>query len=342
MRTLIGEAGGLRTPGPSAEAYAPANIALCKYWGKRDNELNLPVTASLSISLGRLGTRTRLTPRSGADDRITLNGDPVPADSVFARRLRTFLDPFRAGEAKAFEIETENTIPTAAGLASSASGYAALVMALDRLFGFNWSPAQCSIAARLGSGSACRSIGHGFYRWNRGEREDGMDSFAVPVDTPWPELRIGLLHISSGEKNISSRDAMKRTVETSPLYREWPGKVERDLPRLAEALADRNLHIAGAVSENNALSMHATSLGAWPPVLFWLPETVEKLHAVWQARADGLSVYATMDAGPNIKLLYEASAEPAIRERFPTLEPVSPFEEMPEKSPGAVSGSRVD
>lgn len=304
---------------------APANIALCKYWGKRDTELNLPVTSSLSVSLGTLGTRTTVQQAETTEDIVLLNGAPAAPDSDFARRLNAFLDLFREPGGPGWRVETVNTIPTAAGLASSASGFAALVLALDDWFGWALDGRSLSILARLGSGSASRSVFTGFVEWHAGEAADGMDSYAEPLDLSWPDFRIGLWTLSAEAKKIGSRDAMRRTVETSALYRAWPGQCAEDLPGLRSALSDRDIERTGALAERNALAMHATGLGAWPPVLFWLPETVAALRAVWALRDGGVPVYATMDAGPNVKVLFEANREADVLSAIPALTAVAPF-----------------
>ena len=311
-------------PAEEAEASASANIALCKYWGKRDEELNLPVTSSLSVSLGSLGTRTRIALREGADE-VTLNGEPVRPSAPFARRLCAFLDLFRPEKGTGFAVETENTIPTAAGLASSASGFAALVLALDRLMGWGLDARALSILARLGSGSASRSIASGFVEWHVGVRADGMDSFAEPLAETWPGLCIAALVVSDAQKPIGSREGMRHTRETSSLYAAWPEQVAADLRALREALRERDFAALGRTAEGNALAMHGTMLGARPPVCYWLPESLGAIHAVWQARAEGLPVYFTMDAGPNVKLLFEAQDEAAVRARFPGAEVAKPF-----------------
>ncbi len=309
----------------SGHGRAPSNIALCKYWGKRDTELNLPVTSSLSISLGNLGTSTTIEQKTGTDE-VVLNGLPVPADTGFARRLRDYLDPFRSSPDSGFRVVTANTIPTAAGLASSASGYAALVIALDSLYGWNLSPGDMSILARIGSGSASRSVYHGFVEWHAGVRTDGMDSKAEKLNSVWPDLRIGLVKISVEEKAVSSRDAMKGTVETSLLYRAWPEQVARDLAALHGAIQRADFESLGRTAENNALAMHATALAAWPPTLFWKAESVAAMHRVWALRRQGLPVYFTMDAGPNLKLIAEKKNVREIQDEFPDVEWVSPFE----------------
>ena len=178
----------------TASAFAPANIALCKYWGKRDSELNLPMTSSLSVSLGDKGTCTKISVND--QDKIILNGDMLSLDLPFAKRLIAYLDLFRTQDHLHFSIETTNNIPTGAGVASSASGFAALVLALDKLFQWQLDKKHLSILARLGSGSACRSLWQGFVKWHVGVRGDGMDSVAEPLSIEWPNFRMGLLIFS--------------------------------------------------------------------------------------------------------------------------------------------------
>ncbi|HMO50752.1 MAG TPA: diphosphomevalonate decarboxylase [Kiritimatiellia bacterium] len=317
--------GGRRTPAAAqGKGIAPANIALVKYWGKRDEALNLPVTSSLSVSLGHLGTTTTLEPIAGADE-ILLNGLPVPEDTTFARRLHAYLDFFRPEPTAGYRVITRNTIPTAAGLASSASGYAALALALNDLHRWGLAPRDLSILARLGSGSASRSIFTGLVRWNAGAREDGMDSFAEPIPLRFPGLRIGLIKVSVAEKAVSSRDAMKQTVAGSPLYRAWPDQVTRDLDAMLAAFQNHDMEALGRTAENNALAMHATAVAAWPPTLFWLPESVKAMHEMWRMRAEGLPVYFTMDAGPNLKVLTAAEHTDTVDKQFPGVEWVDPF-----------------
>jgi diphosphomevalonate decarboxylase len=322
VRAAIGER-SLRPAHATAEAYAPANIALVKYWGKRDEALRLPVTGSLSVSLGELGTRTRLTPADA--DRVALNGVALSADDPFARRLSGFLDLFRSAEAPGFAVETVNTVPTAAGLASSASGFAALVGALDALMGWSLPERGRSMLARLGSGSACRSVRAGFMEWRAGERADGADSFAEPLSETWPALRIGLVVVEAGPKPIGSGEAMRRTCATSPLYAAWPATVARDLTDARAAIAARDLERLGVTAEGNALAMHATMIAARPSVCYWTADTLDVLRRLRVLRGEGVAVYATMDAGPNVKLLFEHSAESAILGEFPGLAVVRPF-----------------
>ncbi len=287
----------------SATAYAPVNIALIKYWGKRTIPLHLPLTDSFSITIDA-GTTTTVT-QSTLSDTVSLNGTPLDPSSPFYLRLTTFLDLVRPHPAFRFAITTQNDIPTAAGLASSASGFAALVLALNRFFSWNLSTQQLSCLARLGSGSACRSIQAGFSHWKRGTRADGLDSYAEKVPAEWPELAFGILLLSSKQKTIGSSDAMRRTVDTSPLFPLWASCVERDLEQLLKSLEGNDFDLFGRTIEQNALTMHATMHASWPPIVYWQPETLSALHAIFKARADGLPLYATMDAGPNVKLFFQ-------------------------------------
>ncbi len=306
----------------AATAFAPANIALVKYWGKREARLNLPRTGSLSLSLGTLGTTTSVEP--AAQDSLALGGEPVDPASGFAKRLWAFVDEAAPGRPP-LAVATENTIPTAAGLASSASGFAALVLALDRAFGWRLPRAALSVLARQGSGSACRSLWRGFVAWRAGTRDDGLDSHGEPLEARWPELRIGLLLADTGPKAVGSREAMNHTVATSPLYAAWPAAVEGHLREIRSAIAAQDVHHLGRVAEASALTMHATMLAADPAVVYWRPESVRLIHEVRRLREDGLPVYLTMDAGPNLKLLYEAASEPAVQSAFPGLTPVDPW-----------------
>lgn len=305
---------------------APVNIALSKYWGKRDTELNLPTNGSLSISLPKLGTQTQIQwhPDLSAI-QVELNGKTLADSDPFAQRLANYLTYFRPDTAGNFHIITHNSVPTAAGLASSASGYAALVLALDDLFQWQLSKEKLSLLARLGSGSASRSIYEGFAIWHQGQQEDGLDSYAQALDAAWPELCIGLLEIDISQKPVSSTQGMQQTVNTCELYQAWPQKAEQDLKIIKQAILQQDFATLGATAENNALSMHATMIATWPPILYWQAESVSAMHRVWQLRQEGIEVYFTMDAGPNLKLLFLEQDQTALEAAFPQLKTLKPF-----------------
>lgn len=282
------------------------------------------MTSSLSLSLGKLGTKTEIFFTSESD-QIILNDVPVSPEDSFSVRLSQFLDLFRPHPQVFFLVQTNNSIPTSAGLASSASGFAALVLALDELFNWKLDLWELSILARLGSGSACRSLYNGFVKWHAGLAVDGMDSYATPVQAIWPEVRIGLVTVSGRTKPISSREAMQQTIMNSLLYRAWAEQVDRDLANLEQAIEARDFELLGRTAETNALAMHATMIASWPPVFYWLPDSVEKMQQVWHWRTGGLPLYFTMDAGPNLKLIFESSIENEVRQHFPEVEIVAPF-----------------
>ena len=309
------------TPLPCT-AVAGTNIALVKYWGKRGGAaLNLPAAGSLSLTLRELATRTTVrfgaphapaTP-GAARDRVILNGRD--ADPKTQRRVGAFLDLVRAraGLDEPAEVVTENSVPTAAGLASSASGFAALALAASRAVGLALPPEELSALARQGSGSAARSIFGGFVEMRAGARDDGADAHAAPLldEGAWP-LRMVVAVTSEGEKAIGSTEAMQRTAATSPYYRGWIDSVEGDLRDARAAIAERDLPRLGAVAERSALRMHACALAADPPILYWSAATMAAMHTVRDLRARGLGAFFTIDAGPHVKVLCEAAQSSAV------------------------------
>jgi diphosphomevalonate decarboxylase len=307
-------------------AFAPTNIALCKYWGKRNVELNLPETSSLSIALPDKGAMTTVTLLDDTKDIINLNNETVDQDSVFAKRLSAFLDLFRSKKPWHLKVDINMNIPVAAGLASSACGFAALVSALNDLFNWQLQRRELSILARLGSGSASRSFWEGFVEWHAGIQPDGMDSFSEPLKEEWSQLCVGILPISDKAKAVSSREAMQRTVNSSSLYSAWPKKVARDLAILKQAIQVKNFSLLGGTAESNALTMHATMLSSWPPVCYFLPETISAMKKVWELRDQGLELYFTEDAGPNLKLLFLEENKQTVQSHFPEIETIKVFQ----------------
>lgn len=315
---------GKTEPGTEGTAVAPINIALCKYWGKRDELINLPVTSSLSISLSPLGTKTDVRIAEGTDSFV-LNDQEISLESPAGQRVVEYLDLFRPDPHTAFHIDSSTNVPVAAGLASSASGFAALAMALDKLFNWNLDTRSLSILARLGSGSASRSVFDGFVEWHAGEDPDGMDCYAEKLPYEWPVFCVALVEISSEQKYISSRAAMAQTVRTSKLYRGWPARARADLEELKAGIAEKDIVRVGRVAEANALAMHATMLDSRPAVLYWKPETIKTIEKIWAIREAGTALYFTMDAGPNIKLLFEECDRDLIEREFSPQTTVVPF-----------------
>ncbi|MEU9917693.1 diphosphomevalonate decarboxylase [Streptomyces sp. NPDC051001] len=298
-----------QTGAERATAVAHPNIALIKYWGKSDERLFLPRTDSLSMTLDIFPTTThvRLDAQAG-HDAVTLNG--VPATGEALRRIVTFLDLVRdrAGSLQRAVVDTENTVPTGAGLASSASGFAALATAAAAAYGLDLDATALSRLARRGSGSASRSIFGGFAMWHAGRTtgtatDADLSSYAEPVPTAELDPALVIAVVNAGPKDVSSRTAMRRTVDTSPLYEPWAASSRDDLADMQVALKRGDLEAVGEIAERNALGMHATMLAARPAVRYLSPATLTVLDSVLQLRRDGIPAYATMDAGPNVKVL---------------------------------------
>jgi diphosphomevalonate decarboxylase len=297
-----------------ATALAHPNIALVKYWGKRDDALILPHQSSLSMTLSPLAVRTTVAFGEGAADEVELNGH-VARGSERERVLRV-LEVVRAeagGQLGAARMVSRGDFPAAAGLASSAAGFAALAVAARAAAGLPANARVASLLARLGSGSACRSVEGGFCEWMRGERLDGTDSYAVQrFDAKhWPELRMVVAILNRDEKEVKSRDGMKSAVDTSPYYPAWVKDAEAEVARARDIIARKDLQALGELCERNAWRMHATSMAADPPLCYLLPKTLELIHSLREQRRKGVPVWFTLDAGPNPVLLTDAAHEVA-------------------------------
>ncbi|MFF2654152.1 diphosphomevalonate decarboxylase [Streptomyces sp. NPDC058045] len=307
---------GERSSTGGATAVAHPNIALVKYWGKRDDELILPVADSLSMTLDVFSTTTTVRLDSEAPvDRVTLNGAPAAEEPY--RRVAAFLDLVRgrAGRIERAVVDTRNTVPTGAGLASSASGFAALAVAAADAYDLPLDATGLSRLARRGSGSASRSIFGGFAVWHAGQGtgvEGDLSSYAEPVAVGDLDAALVIAIVDAGPKAVSSRVAMRRTVDTSPLYRPWVESSRADLTEMRAALLRGDLAAVGEIAERNALGMHATMLGARPAVRYMSPATLVVLDAVHQLRREGVAAYATMDAGPNVKVLCDGADAPRV------------------------------
>ncbi|MGO3090423.1 MAG: diphosphomevalonate decarboxylase [Galactobacter sp.] len=283
----------------TAIARAHPNIALVKYWGKRDEELILPETGSLSMTLDAFPTTTSVTLTPAADrDEFLLGGQTVAGKPL--ERVVTFLEHVRslAGSTVKARVESSNEVPTAAGLASSAAGFAALAVAAAAEYGLELSERDLSRLARRGSGSACRSIpgGTGFAIWRAGSDDESSYAEAVPA----PEMRMVVLTLDAGSKSVSSREAMRRCAATSPFHDAWVSSTAQTLVEAEAAAAAGDFTTLGELTESNALRMHAHINGAFPPIRYLAPASIAAFDAIAGLRAAGVEVYGTADAGPNV------------------------------------------
>ncbi|HEX5962024.1 MAG TPA: diphosphomevalonate decarboxylase [Rhodanobacteraceae bacterium] len=285
-----------------ATAQAQPNIALVKYWGKRDDALNLPAAGSLSITLDGLHTRTsvQFDPALTQDD-IVLNGERDRGQTL---KLGAFLDLFRerAGVTTRARMESCNDFPTGAGLASSASGFAALAVACDHALGLGLDARELSRLARRGSGSAARSIFGGFVEMAAGMREDGTDAFAAPLlgAAAWP-LKVVIAITTREAKATGSRAGMAASQRTSPYYRDWVATVPHDLSVARAAVKARDFDKLAEVSEASCLAMHAVMLATRPALIYWNGATLDCIQRIRALQVAGTRVFYTVDAGPQVK-----------------------------------------
>jgi diphosphomevalonate decarboxylase len=302
-----------------AVARACTNIALVKYWGKRDAALNLPAVGSLSLTLDGLSTRTSVVfDAKLSADELVLNG--AAADERATGRVSRLLDLVRAraGRREHARVDSANDFPTAAGLASSASAFAALALAATRAAGLRLDDRELSILARRGSGSAARSIFGGLVEMHRGSRADGEDSFAEPIASDW-DLRMIIAATTRGPKQTLSTDGMQHTATTSPYYEAWVRLNERDLETARAAIEARDLEALGAVTEASCLSMHASALAARPAVLYFHGATIEGYRLIQELRRGGVPVWFTCDAGPHVKALTDPAHAQQVEAALATL-----------------------
>lgn len=296
---------------------APVNIAVIKYWGKRDEELILPINSSLSVTLHQDQLKTTTTAaisRDFKEDRLWLNREEAdvghPRLQSCLREMRRLARKRRGGSAGAavplslaykVHVASVNNFPTAAGLASSAAGYACLVHTLARLYGVE---GELSEVARQGSGSACRSMLGGFVQWLMGEQPDGKDSIAQQVapETHWPELRVLILVVSAEKKPVGSTAGMQTSVDTSPLLKHRAEAVVPErMAQMIQFIQQRDFEGFGQLTMKDSNQFHATCLDTFPPI-FYLNDVSRRIIALahrFNAHHGKTKVAYTFDAGPN-------------------------------------------
>jgi diphosphomevalonate decarboxylase len=301
-----------------ATAVANANIALIKYWGKRDEVLMLPQNSSISMTCEGMGTKT--TVEFGGYDKDVFILDRRVMEGKEYEKVKKFLDLVRekAGIIQKAKIVSENSMPTAAGLASSASGFAALALSASKAAGLDLSEKELSRLARRGSGSASRSVPEGFVEWYAGKSEDGSDCYSESIagKDHWPEFRMLAVVVSTEQKKVKSRAGMAQTVANCPLYHCWLKTVDDDLKVVREGIRERDFTKVGERSQLNCLKMHAMMMTTTPAIIYWNPTTVAVMHKVMEWKKDGLETYFTIDAGPQVKIICLEKNVKEIKERL--------------------------
>lgn len=312
-----------------ATAIAPANIAFIKYWGKKDDVLRLPLNSSISMNLSGAYTMTTVDfSRQYDDDYVYFL--PLSALTFHERPLKkSQLEKWPMGEdekkrviahvnrlrrfAKRNEravIVTGNSFPASSGIASSASGFAALTLAGFAALGLKLTEKELTIIARVGSGSACRSIPDGFVQWLVGNTHDTSYAYSLYTHAHW-NLRDIVVIVDTEKKKVTSTEGMEGAV-TSPLFQKRLAAIPGRIARVKAALQKKDIALLGTVLEEECLDMHRVCQTQIPPLYYWNDITRDIIRAVGEWRKDGLAVYFTIDAGPNVHLICEAKDEQAV------------------------------
>lgn len=300
-----------------AVATAAPNIALIKYWGKRDRSRNLPAVGSISLTLAELQTRMRVEFDAALEeDCLTINGASEPG---MLSRISRCLDAVAGPARSRARVDSVANFPVAAGLASSASAFAAVVVAAAKAAGLDADRQRLANLAGSASGSAARSLYGGFVELEN--RDDDVVVRTLREPDEWP-LRIVVAITSSGPKPVGSGEAMERSRLTSPFYRRWVDEQPADLAAARAAIDARDFGQLAAVAEHNCLKMHSVMWASRPPVVYWNSATLDCLQRVRELQAAGTEVFFTIDAGPQVKAVCTPDSEARVASALAELDGV--------------------
>lgn len=300
-----------------ATATARSNIALAKYWGKADSHANFPAVPSISLTLDRFSTTTEVKFSSRLEiDAFLLNGKAQNGNAL--SRVQALLDRVRksSGETRFAAVTSKNNFATASGLASSASGFAALAAAALEASGQRWTAAQASDLARRSSASAARSIFEGFSELPAGRAGAHTLSAKPLFDRGHWDICLVAALTTQEAKSVGSTDGMLRSRKTAPNYSDWVVQAPRLCRQVRDGIRKRDLNKVGVAMEQSTLFFHSVAMCATPPILYWNPATVAALRAVFEMRSKGLEAYATMDAGPHVKVLCHGSEAARVQRKL--------------------------
>jgi diphosphomevalonate decarboxylase len=298
-----------------ATASAHPNIAFIKYWGNRDPVLRIPSNGSISMNLGGLTTTTAVSFNENLEsDELILGGNPARGAAL--SRVSTFLDRVRRmAEINLYaRIESENNFPTGAGIASSASAFAALSLAASAAAGLDLSEPALSRLARTGSGSACRSVPGGFVEWQPGE--DDASSYALSIAAPDHWDLVDCVTIVSQEHKPTGSTEGHQMALSSPLQQARLADTGRRLDLCRAGICEKNFPLLADIVEQDSNMMHAVMLTSCPSLVYWDPSTLAVVKAVLDWRQEGMEVFYTIDAGPNVHVIATAADRLEIAERL--------------------------
>jgi len=284
------------------KATSYANFALIKYWGKKDEVNILPYNDSLSITWDAFKTYTIL--ETSSSFKFILNNEE--ASEKETQKVKNFLKHF-TDNIDNVRVMSQNNFPTAAGLASSASAFSALAVAANKFFNTNYDMKTLAQITAKGSGSAVRSLYGGAVRWNR-------DGSVFPIDVSLNGYALLVVIIEPYQKSISSTQAMKHTVKTSPFYDAWVKKANHDIDLLEHSLINENFNEVGKFAEQSSMAMHANMLASDPFIRYLKDDTFKVLEIVKKLKEDGIECFFTMDAGANVKIITKSKHINTIKE----------------------------
>lgn len=298
-----------------ATVIAPANIAFIKYWGKKDEKLRLPMNSSVSMNLSNIFTKTTVEflPHLTRDEIVFLG------EKITEREKERVVNHLGRVRQKAriktkAKVVTKNNFPKATGLASSAAGFAALTLAGTVAAGLRLSKKELSILARLGSGSACRSISDGFVEWKKGT--SSATSYASMLFPPeyW-DIRDIVVIVGREKKKVSSTEG-HRLAPTSPFFQTRASSMESKVKAIKRLMKERKFAEFGELIEQETINMHTIMMTSNPPIFYWSPKTLEVMKTIWQWRDKDLEVFFTIDAGPNLHLICRGNDEKRVMVRL--------------------------
>ena len=279
-----------------ATARAQPNIALIKYWGKRDTHRNLPAVGSISMTLADLYTSMQVEEDASLDaDVFELNGR---GETKMLTRVSRCLDRVAGETRPKVRVISQCNFPIAAGLASSAAAFAALVVAANAALHCEHDDAALASLAGRASGSAARSLLGGFVELEN--RDADIEVRSLLTEHEWP-LQVVVAITTADSKPVSSGDAMEISRETSPFYDRWLDQQPADLDAARDAIANRDFARLASIAEHNCLKMHSVMWGSRPPIVYWNSATLACMQTIRKLQADGVAVFFTIDAGPQVK-----------------------------------------
>jgi diphosphomevalonate decarboxylase len=284
-------------------AVAPSNIAFIKYWGRKNEDLKLPENGSISMNLSNLSTTTTVEFNDIYEkDEVVIDDTKKETEE---HKVIEHLDRIRkiAGINKKAKVVSVNNFPSCTGLSSSASGFAALTVAMSKALGLNLSEKELTILARGGSGSSCRSIPDGFVEWNEGTSSDSSFAFSLYPTDYW-DISDVVAVVSNGQKDVSTTEGQKR-AESSPFYLTRKKHMQDKINTCKKILEKKDFTQFGELIEAEALELHAIMLTSYPSLIYWTSGTLELMKLTKKMRHEGLEVYFTINTGQDIHLIVQ-------------------------------------